>query len=38
MDKKLGKKVQVLKGCNNRKRRCKKPWWNDNLAEIWNSL
>jgi hypothetical protein len=27
-----------MNGTNNRKRRFKKPWWNNELTEKWNSV
>ncbi|CAG2243365.1 unnamed protein product [Mytilus edulis] len=36
MNDKLETKVKVLNSTNNRKRRIKKPWWNDKLTNKWN--
>ena len=30
------KTITVAVGTCNKKRRVKKPWWNDNLSELWN--
>ncbi|CAC5406641.1 unnamed protein product [Mytilus coruscus] len=38
MNNKLESKVKVLNSTNNRKRRIKKPWWNDNLTNKWNNV
>ena len=32
------KKIKLGSSTDNKKRRTKKPWWNDNLTELWNSL
>ncbi|CAC5400853.1 unnamed protein product [Mytilus coruscus] len=38
MNDKLESKVKVLNSTNNRKRRIKKPWWNDELTNKWNNV
>jgi hypothetical protein len=37
MNLKLESKVKIMNGTNNRKRWFKKPWWNNELIEKWNS-
>jgi hypothetical protein len=27
--------VKILTGCNNKKRKMVKPWWNDKLTQAW---
>lgn len=37
MNSKLTQRKGVHKnGLNNKRRKMKKPWWNDNLTELWN--
>ncbi|CAG2253657.1 unnamed protein product [Mytilus edulis] len=39
MSTKLSSKVIVLSdGVNNKRRRCKKPWWSEELTELWNDV
>ncbi|CAC5371621.1 unnamed protein product [Mytilus coruscus] len=38
MNDKLESKFKVLNSTNNRKRRIKKPWWNDELTNKWNNV
>ena len=38
MDSKLDPKVKILNCSNNKRRRFKKPWWNNDLSEKWNSV
>ena len=38
MDNKLDKKVKILNGRNNKRRRFKKQWWNDELTLKWNTV
>ncbi|CAG2217548.1 unnamed protein product [Mytilus edulis] len=39
MSTKLSSKVIVLSdGVNNKRRRCKKPWWSEELTELWSSV
>ena len=39
MGKKLDSKViKVEFGCSNKKRRVKKPWWNEGLSALWNEM
>lgn len=36
MNDKLEQKTKLLDGCNNKRRRFKKPWWSDELTLKWN--
>ena len=39
MDSKLDKrKVYCADGISNKRRKMKKPWWNDNLTVLWNEV
>ncbi|CAC5398041.1 unnamed protein product [Mytilus coruscus] len=38
MNNKLESRVKVLNGTNNKRRRFKKPWWNNKLTEKWNNV
>jgi hypothetical protein len=31
-------KIVLIDGLSNKHRRCKKPWWNDDLTSLWNEV
>ncbi|CAG2195601.1 unnamed protein product [Mytilus edulis] len=38
MSSKLSCKTYITDGFNNKRRRCKKPWWNEELTVLWNCV
>ena len=38
MDKHLKPRTVLIGSTNNEKRRTKKPWWNEELSQLWNDL
>ncbi|CAC5398037.1 unnamed protein product [Mytilus coruscus] len=38
MSSKLPCKTYITDGYNNKRRRCKKPWWNEELTVLWNCV
>lgn len=38
MNKFLNPRIVVIDGTKNKKRRTKKPWWNEELSQLWNDL
>jgi hypothetical protein len=34
----LPSKIVLIDGLSNKHRRCKKPWWNDDLTSLWNEV
>ncbi|MEW8546023.1 MAG: reverse transcriptase family protein [Candidatus Thiodiazotropha sp.] len=38
LDKVQHKEIKIFSGTDNKPRRIKKPWWNDHLTELWNTM
>ncbi|CAC5418951.1 unnamed protein product [Mytilus coruscus] len=38
MSKFLSKTIRIHDGASNKKRKCRKPWWNDDLTILWNEV
>ena len=38
MNKYLNPRIIKVDGLNNKKKRTRKPWWNDELTQLWNDL
>lgn len=38
MSQRLPSQIVLIDGLSNKHRRCKKPWWNDDLTSLWNEV